>query len=194
MSHANTKVKDKRNTLIRICRFRSPWLERMCKECHKKNNNLCCDIFEECRAKDISTSKNCQNVPYRPQPTTKITYSVRFDRENRFHSARPEINVRRNNPWVTTHNRDATLVNAGNTDLQITFDIGRILSYLYSYLARKEVTTGDIQRHLNASIRALSDVLESSYVLTLQRAVSAAIAGRTFSTQAAWWQILGLPI
>ncbi len=32
------------------------------------------------------------------------------------------------------------------------------------------------------------------HVVTLQRAVSAAIAGRTFSTQAAWWQILGLPI
>ena len=32
------------------------------------------------------------------------------------------------------------------------------------------------------------------YIVTLQRAVSAAIAGRTFSTQAAWWQILGLPI
>ena len=62
------------------------------------------------------------------------------------------------------------------------------------YLAKKEVTKADVQRHLNASIRALSDVLESSYLVTLQRAVSAAIAGRTFSTQAAWWQILGLPI
>ena len=95
---------------------------------------------------------------------------------------------------MTTHNRDATLVNGGNTDLQLTFHIGRIISYLYSYLAKKEVTKADVQRHLNASLRALSDVLESSYVVTLQRAVSAAIAGRTFSTQAAWWQILGLPI
>ena len=195
LSNSVTKVKDKLTNLVRVCRFRSPWLERMCKKCHKKNNNLRFDICKKCREEDhIPTTTNSQHVPYRPQLKTEITYSVRFDRENRFHSARPEINVRRNNPWDTTHNRDATLVNAGNTDLQITFHIGRILSYLYSYLAKKEVTKGHIQRHLNASLRALSDVLKSSYVVTLQRAVSAAIAGRTFSTQAAWWQILGLPI
>ena len=85
-------------------------------------------------------------------------------------------------------------MNGGNTDLQLTFHIGRVISYLYSYLAKKEVTKAEVLRHLNASLKALADVVDSSYMVTLQRAVSAAIAGRTFSTQAAWWQILGLPI
>ena len=192
---ATIRNKRKKAHLIKICRFRAPWGERICKVCFKDNKDLRYTVCHICRVvKKISSTKNAQNFPYRPQTKTTITYSIRFDRENRFHSARPEINVRRNNPWVTTHNRDATLINGGNTDLQLTFHLGRIISYLYSYLAKKEVTKADVQRHLNASLRALSDVLESSYVVTLQRAVSAAIAGRTFSTQAAWWQILGLPI
>ena len=193
VKETNTEV-TKKTQLIKICKFRAPWLERMCKECHKNHKDLRFDVCSKCRLNGVPFDKNAQNVPYRPQLKTKVTYSIRFDRQNRFHSARPDICVRRNSPWVTTHNRNATLVNGGNTDLQLTFHIGRIISYLYSYLAKKEVTKADVQRHLNASLRALSDVLESSYVVTLQRAVSAAIAGRTFSTQAAWWQILGLPI
>ncbi len=189
-----TNTTKKKTHVVKICKFRAPWLERICKKCKKNNNDLRFDICEKCRIKKVSIDENAEHVPYRPQLKTKVTYSIRFDRENRFHSARPDIAVRRNNPWITTHNRDATLVNGGNTDLQLTFHLGRIISYLYSYLAKKEVTKADVQRHLNASLRALSDVLESSYLVTLQRAVSAAIAGRTFSTQAAWWQILGLPI
>ena len=92
------KTTDKLLNFIQICRFRSPWLERICKECHKNNKNLRFDICKDCREKNIPTNRNAQYVPYRPQPKTKISYSIRFDRENRFHSARPEINVRRNNP------------------------------------------------------------------------------------------------
>ena len=183
---SKTNTTKKKTHVVKICKFRAPWLERICKKCKKNNNDLRFDICEKCRIKKVSIDENAEHVPYKPQLKTKVTYSIRFDRENRFHSARPDIAVRRNNPWITTHNRDATLVNGGNTDLQLTFHLGRIISYLYSYLAKKEVTKADVQRHLNASLRALSDVLESSYLVTLQRAVSAAIAGRTFSTQAAW--------
>ena len=183
-----------KHVLIRVCRFRAPWLERMCKVCFKDNKSVRWDVCENCFKDKAELTGLEQHVPYRPQLTTEVKYAKRYDRANHFHSARPEISVRRNNPWVTTHNRDATLVNGGNTDLQLRFHIWRIISYLYSYLAKKEVTKTEVVRHLNSSLRALSDVLESSYMVTLQRAVSAAIAGRTFSTQAAWWQILGLPI
>ena len=194
-SHSyNSKKKSKNKNLVRICRFRSPLLERICKLCYKQNTNLNFDICQSCLLKGHRTSTNSHQVPYRPLPKTKVSYSTRFDRQNRFHSARPDIMVRRNNPWISTHNRDATLINGGNTDLQLTFHIGRIISYLYNYIAKKEVTKVEIQKHLNASLKSLSGVLDSSYVVTLQRAISAAIAGRTFSTQAAWWQILGLPI
>ena len=92
-----------KSQLVKICKFRAPWLERMCKACYKTHKSLRFDICEDCRlTKSIHT--NTQNVPYRPQLKTKVTYSIRFDRHNRFHSARPEICVRRNNPWVTTHN------------------------------------------------------------------------------------------
>ena len=53
---------------------------------------------------------------------------------------------------MTTHNRNAKLINDGNTDLQLAFHIGRIISYLYSYLAKKEVTKTEVVRHLNASL------------------------------------------
>ena len=122
-------TKDKLLNYIQICRFRSPWSERMCKVCNKENKNLRFDICQDCLNKDdVQTDTNAQHYPYRPQPKTKITYSIRFNRESRFYSTRPEINVCRNNPWVTTHNRDAMLINAGNTDLQITFHIDRIIS------------------------------------------------------------------
>ena len=134
----------------------------------------------------IEPTRNATHAPYTPQLKTKITYAIRYDRDNNFHSARPDITVRRNNAWTTTHNRDATLINGGNTDLQITFHVSRIISYLYNYLAKKEVTKAEVQRHLNASLKALSDVLDANYLITLQCAVSGAIAGRTFSTQAAW--------
>ena len=183
-----------KHILLRVCRFRAPWLERMCKFCCGENKSLCWDICKMCFKDGVKQTCLELNVPYRPQLKTEVKYSMRYNRENHFHSARPEISVRRNNPWVTTHNRDATLINGGNTDLQLTFHIGRIISYLYSYLAKKEVTKTKVVHHLNASLKAMSDVLDSSYMVTLQRAVSAAIAGRTFSTQAAWWQILGLPI
>ena len=65
--------------------------------------------------------------------------------------------------------------------------IGRVLSYLCNYLAKKEVTADNVVEGLEAAEKWFADKPEKTATAVVSRAISAAIAGRTFSTQAAWW-------
>ena len=53
----------KKHNLIRVCRFRAPWLERICKACPRKNKSLRYDICEDCFNEKVSTDANFLNVP-----------------------------------------------------------------------------------------------------------------------------------
>ena len=65
-------IKDpKKHNLIQVCRFRAPWLERMCKACYKPHRSLRYDICESC-FNTVPTDKNAPNVPYQPQLETKV--------------------------------------------------------------------------------------------------------------------------
>ena len=64
-----------KHILLRVCRFRAPWLERMCKFCSGENKSVRWDICEKCFKEGVKQTGLELNVPYRPQFRTEVKYS-----------------------------------------------------------------------------------------------------------------------
>ena len=85
-------------------------------------------------------------------------------------------------------------MNVWNTNESCTMNVGMVLAYLTNYLTKQEVSSDDVKQALRNAEHHFKDTPNLDIIKLIKRALRCCVAGRTFGTQVAWWQILQFPI
>ena len=170
------------------CRHRWPWCPKQCLCCAKThslfNSDLCKDCIE--KAGLPSGKINPSLLPFKFIEPARVEHSTRFDKHGEFRMAPAHVVGPANTPSITTHNREHTFVNNGNTDLKHPINPGAVRCYTIGYLCKAYVTLPVIEENvqrIRKSVAMDPDMRDKPAAKFIQRSVSSTLASRACSTQ-----------